>query len=142
MFNPYFIINKQQDSTTQTNHFIQLKSTIASNSYKYKDDNLAIDKYYTLMYLDTVKTRDSSHVIKMLNEINYSAVTTNSNFAFSIGYKNEINRVWQKTDSLFYNHIANADIAYRKTFAATDSLKTNGKDLESYLNFQYVQKHS
>ena len=138
MFNPYFRINKQQDSTTQTNHFIQLKSTIASNSYKYKDDNLAIDKYYTLMYLDTVKTRDSSHVIKMLNEINYSAVTTNSNFAFSIGYKNEINRVWQKTDSLFYNHIANADIAYRKTFAATDSLKTNGKDLESYLNFQYV----
>jgi len=138
MFNPYLRLNKKQDSTTRLNHFIQLKSTAASNIYKYKDDNLAIDKYYTIMYLDTVKTRDSTHAVKILNEINYTAVTTNSNFALSTGYKNELNQVWQKTDSLFYNHIANVDLAYRKSIDAKDSLKTNSKQLETYFNLQYV----
>ncbi|MDO9000796.1 MAG: putative porin [Bacteroidota bacterium] len=138
MFNPFIKLNKGQDSTTKLNHFIQSKSTFASNIYKYNDDNIAIDKYYTIMYLDTAKTRDSSHVLKILNEINYSAITTNSNFAISVGYKNEINHVWQKADSLFFNHIATADIAYRKSIRGTDSLNTNGKEIESFFNFQYV----
>ncbi|MEI8137586.1 MAG: putative porin, partial [Bacteroidota bacterium] len=138
MFNPYVRLNKKQDSTTRLNQFIQLKSMVSSNTYKYKSDNDNIDKYYTITYLDTTKTRDSSRVIKIINEINYSAITTNSNFAVSFGYKNELNQVWQKADSLFYNHIANAEMVYRKSIKPTDSLKTNGKEIETYFNFQYI----
>jgi hypothetical protein len=138
MINPYFKLNKANDSSTKLNHFFQLKSTFSSNTYKYKDDNLATDKYYTVMYLDTAKTRDSSHVMKIQNEISYSAITTNSNFAISVGYKNEINKVYQNADSLFLNHIASADMVFRRSVAATDSLKTNGKEIESFFNVQYV----
>jgi hypothetical protein len=140
MFNPYFRLNKQRDSTTRSNQYLQLKSSVAANTYKYKSDNDSLDNYYTITYLDTSKTRDSSRVIKIINEINYSAITTNSNFAISFGYKNEFDQVWQKADSLFYNHIANADLSYKRSIAATDSLKTNGKELETYFNFQYIFK--
>ena len=103
MFNPYVRLNKKHDSTTASDHYLQIKSIASSNIYSYKSDNDTIDKYYTLAYLDTVKTRDSSRVIKIINEVNYSAITTNSNFAVSFGYKNEINQVWQKADRIqFY----------------------------------------
>ncbi|MBA2613868.1 MAG: hypothetical protein H0U95_18035 [Bacteroidetes bacterium] len=138
MFNPYYKLNKGQDSTTKMNHFFQLKSTFASNSYKYTDENIASDKYYTIMYLDTARTHDSSHVRKFINEISYAAVSTNSNFALSVGYKNEINQVWQKADSLFYNHIATADLVFRKQFTAGQRAIPDQRSLQTHFNFQYI----
>lgn len=138
MFNPYFKLNKARDSSVKLNHFIQLKSSFAGSSYEYTDDNIATDKYYIIMYLDTLKTRDSSHVRKITNEISYAAVTTNSNFALSFGYKNEINQVWQKADSLFYNHIATADLVFRKQFANDERAVKDQRSLQSHFNFQYV----
>lgn len=136
MFNPYFKLNKLADSSSKINYFIQLKSTFTSVIYKYTDDNIRTDNYYTIIYLDTAKTRDSSNVKKITNEINYAAITTNSTFAFSIGYKNEINQVWQKADSLFYNHIANADLIYNTSFKTKDS--ANNIDFKTHFNFQYI----
>ncbi len=135
--NPYFKLNKSSDSN-KVNHFIQLKSSIITNALKYTDENISSDKFYTLMYLDTVRTHDSTHVKKLINEINYAAVTTNSNFALSFGYKNEINQVWQLADSLFHNHIATADLAFRKAFTNNDSSGIKQKEFKTHFNFQYI----
>ncbi|MEO6303312.1 MAG: putative porin [Bacteroidia bacterium] len=139
MFNPYLKLNKGNDSS-RINHFIQVKSTFASNAYKYTDDNIATDKYYTIIYLDTARTHDSTHVRKFINEISYAAVTTNSNFALSFGYKNEINQVWQKADSVFSNNIVTADLVFRKTLTPEEAQveARNKKDIQSHFNFQYI----
>ncbi len=139
MFNPYFLLNKK-DSSTKVNHFIQFKSAFASNSYQYKDENIASDNYYIITYLDTLRTNDSAHVRKFNNEINYAAVTTNSNFAFSAGYKNEINQVWQKADSVFLNHIATADLTFKKVLTREENqvAKDHQKEIQTHFNFQYI----
>lgn len=138
MFNPWLRLNATSDSSTKLNHYLDVKARFNQNTYRYKDAGIATDKYYTLFYLDTAKTNDSSRVTQFINELNYSLLSTNGNFGFSAGYKNEINRVWQKADSFFVNHIANADLVYHKSIYGNDSAKKMIGFFESKFNLQYV----
>jgi len=136
-FNPWFKLNKNHDSTDGINHYLQLKSKFNFNTYEYKDVNMRNDAFYFIMYHDTVSTFDSSAVMQFINEVDYS-LGSGKNFGISFGYKNEINKVWQKADSLFSNHIINSDVFFRKDFFGNDSIKTLRTHAESKLNAQYV----
>jgi hypothetical protein len=136
MINPYLRLNKKHDSVRYFNHFIQLNSSFSKKSFKYSDENIETDKFYSLMYLDTLRTNDSTNIYTVTNNINYTA--TKSNFCFSIGYKNELNAVWQKADSLFTNHIASTDLFWKIKFKNADSIIKNEKEFTSYLNAQYI----
>jgi len=137
MVNPWIRLNGN-DSTAKIHHYAQLKSTFSNNSYRYKDLGIRTDKFYKLAYLDTARTIDSSHVRKFTNELSYSLLTANNKFGFSFGYKNEINQVWQKIDSVFMNHIAQSDLVYRTIVISKDSSDKREKFFETRFNIQYV----
>ena len=140
MFNPWIKLNRASDSLNKLNNYLQLKSKFAFNTYKYKDANPHADKFYQIIYLDTLKTYDSSRVMQFTNEVNYSLLKSSKNFGASIGYKNEINRVWQKRDSLFFNNIVCGDIVFKKNITNKDSLKSLKSQIENRFNLQYVVK--
>lgn len=137
MINPWIRLNKN-DSATKLNHYLQLKSRFSNNSYSYKDMNDSIDKFYDGYYLDSVKTVDSSHVRSFVNEISYSFLTADDKTGFSAGYKNEINKVWQHTDSFFVNHILQADLFHRTHILSKDTADKREKFFETHLNGQYA----
>ncbi len=142
MINPWLRLNRSGDSTQSTNHYLQLKSAFSTNSYRYKDVGIPTDHFYKHIYLDTVKTIDSTHVKKLTNELAYSLVTKNDKLGFSIGYKNELNQVWQHGDSVFMNHIAQSDLVFRNSWMKKDSLKPKDRSFETRFNLQYVVEGS
>ena len=138
MFNPWFKLNKAPDSVANYNHYLQLKTKFNFNTYKYKDDNSGIDNYYNLFYLDTAKTLDSTRIFQFINEVNYSVLKSNKNVGASAGYRNEINKVWQKADSLFYNHLLTGDFVIKKTFKPTDTTNTSPPSIQAHFNGTYI----
>jgi hypothetical protein len=136
MLNPWLRLNKGGDSLHGLDHFLQLKSRAAFNMYKYRDANVYSDNYYKLFYLDTAFTNDSVNLRQFTNELNYALQSRDGAFAFSAGYKQEINSLWQKNADLFYNHILGSDVVYRRPLPSADSLKA--PNLESGFNLQYV----
>lgn len=138
MFNPWLRLNKMSDSLTKMDHFLQLKSKASFNSYKYKDPNLQSDNYYNLFYLDTALTLDSSNFRQFSNEISYTLKSKKNDFGLSMAYKNEINKVWQKKDSLFYNHILQSEVFYLKDFLSKDSLHSVNYTFDTRLSAQYI----
>jgi len=140
MLNPWIKLNKAPDSLNKLNSYIQVKSKFAFNSYVYKDSYPLADGFYNLMYHDTVNTYDSSRVMQVSNEINYSVLKGDKSIGASVGYRNEINRVWQKRDSLFLNDIITGDIFYRKQFVSPDSGKNFTAQFENKFNAQYIIK--
>lgn len=136
MVNPWIRLNK--NDSAGADHYIQLKSKFATNSYRYTDFSIYSDGFYSKIYLDTVKTVDSSRVRKFSNEIAWSVLSRNNRLGASIGYVNEINQVWQKIDSVFLNHIVRADLVYRKPFVMKDTLVKTKQSFETRLNVQYI----
>ena len=136
--NPWLRINRILDTTNGYNHFLQLKSKGSINIYKYKDTKIFSDKYYDLIYLDTTSTRDSSNVKQFSNEIDYTLLRSDNKLGWSVGYKNEITRVWQHTNDLLYNNLFVSDLTYRSHLNNKDTLPKGATNLETHLNFQYV----
>ncbi len=137
MFNPWLKLNKAADSLNELNSFLQLRSKFVFNTYKYKDANVRTDKIYPI-FLDTLKTYDSSRVMQFVNEVNYSLLKPDQNFGASFGYKNEINKVWQKKDSLFLNHIICADLIIKKELTKKDSANHSTSLFENRSNAQFI----
>ncbi len=135
MVNPWWRLNKIKDSVSGLNHFLQFKLAYVNNLYLYTDEGMANDNFYERIYLDTVRTSDSTRIKQFVNEINYSVQSANKRLAFSGGYKNEINLLWQKSDSTFMNHIAQGDFAYAN-FNRNDTAIQSG--FETKANVQYV----
>lgn len=138
VFNPWFKLNKLADSLSSFNHYLQVKTKLHFNSYKYKDDKSGSDNFYNLFYLDTVKTYDSTRVFQLINDVNYTILKANSNFGLSFGYRNETNKVLQKADSLFYNDMITTDFVFRKLIQTKDTSNKNSSKLESYFNAAYI----
>jgi hypothetical protein len=138
MFNPWFKLNKTADSLSAFNHYIQIKEKFNFNSYNYKDDKSGTDNYYNLFYLDTSKTFDSTRVLQLISDVNYSLLKPNLNFGASLGYRNETNKVWQYHDSLFYNNLVTAEFVYRKSFQPQDTSTKNISKLEATINATYI----
>lgn len=138
MVNPWFRLNRRTDSLSGADHYMHLKSTASFDTYRYRDSRIKEDNYYKLFYLDTLSTKDSSNVRQLSNELGYSLVLPDERFVFSVGYKNEINRVWQKADSVFLNHIVSTDFIYRTNTKLSDTIGKAGRGLELSLNAQYI----
>lgn len=138
MINPWLRINKH-DSATKLDHFVQLKSKFSANSYRYIDTfYVGQDRFYQAGYQDTINTHDSVNVKKFMNELSYSLLSTDQKLGFSVGYRNEVNRVWQFTDSVFMNHILQSDFVFRTPLISKDSLDKTKRYFESRLNAQYI----
>lgn len=138
MLNPWIKLHKLNDTLNLTEHYLQLKSSLSFSSFKYKDANIYKDKFYNKYYLDSFLTYDSSSVKQFMNALNYTIKFKKNKTSLSFDYKNEINQIWQKKDSLIYNNILQFDFFSIKEWNANDSLNLLKYSLESKLNIQYI----
>lgn len=106
--NPWFRLNKNEDSSTVFSHFVDYQFNYSGNYTKYTDATSGSDGYYNVFYLDTVATKDSTHWRTISNALNYTLKFNPINAKLKLGYKNEINQVYQYLDSSFSNHFVNA----------------------------------
>lgn len=107
-FNPWFRLNKIEDSSTVLSHFIDYNINYSGNFSKYIDNGDTIDKFYNISYLDTVATLDSTHWRTITNGLNYTLKINPLDAKLQLGFKNEINQVYQHMDSAFMNNSVNA----------------------------------
>lgn len=135
MINPWFRLNKGGDSVAK--HFLQFKTSAGFDILKFKD--AAINRSnYLIFYFDTLKTRDSIAYLTLHNTTSYDFISKNNNLKFSIGYKNEINKVYQLQDSLFFNDIVEVRVSNSKAVFTNDSLKFKKIYLENNFYGGYV----
>lgn len=141
MFNPWLKLTKGRDSSGSADHFLSLKSTYSSHKYRYKDQGVADDNYYDTFWYDTLYTNDSAHVKKFSNTLEY-CIRQNENFGSSLGFRNEYNSVWQKSDTSyrdeFFNQVIQAALNFRKDLEVTDSLAASQTCLETSADAQYI----
>lgn len=135
VLNPWFRLDRQPDSLLKAKHFIQLRSTYAGNAYRFKDLNIHNENFYRYSYYDSLSTKDSSHVMQLLNEALYTVKGGSGKYGLAAGYRNEINKVWQKSDSLFMNHLVTADLQFGNSYN-TDSLLN--RRYNNRFNAQYI----
>jgi hypothetical protein len=137
MLNPWLRLNKT-DTLRRFHHYLQLKSKFSVNSYRYRDERMIADGFYTAVYLDTLRTLDSVRVMQVSNALAYSITDKAEKFSFSAGYKNEINQLWQRIDTVFMNHSVQSDVAYRSPVGKADTLGKSKRFFETHLNVQYI----
>jgi hypothetical protein len=106
--NPWLRLNKTEDSSTVLSHFVDYQFNYSGNFSKYIDLNSASEGFYNVFYLDTASTLDSSHWRAIGNNVNYTLKFNPINAKLKVGYKNEINQVYQYLDSTFINNSVNA----------------------------------
>ena len=108
-FNPWYRLNKKEDSSTILSHHLNYELEYQSNFSKYLDNGISIDKYYKLYYLDTLQTKDSSHWRSLSNAINYVLEIKPIHSKLQLGIKNEYNQTYQHGfDSIIKNNSMNA----------------------------------
>ncbi len=122
--NPWFRINKTEDSSTVFSHFIDYTFNYSGNYTKYTDAGIANDNYYRVFYLDTAATYDSTHWRSISNTGKYTLKINPLNTRIQIGVKNEYNQVHQHRDSIFVNNSVNAGVFYN-TGSFNGFLKAN-----------------
>jgi len=137
MFNPWFRLNNKKDSQPEVLHLLSLKSKYTSHKYRYKDQGVADDNFYELFYFDSLITNDSSHIKKFSNAIEYTMKSKNG-FGANLGFRNEYNSVWQKTDSTFFNQSFLSAVQFSKELSHQDSLAEFKKHLESKIELEYL----
>ncbi len=137
MFNPWIKLNARRDSHPEVLHLLSIKSFYASHKYRYKDQGVADDLYYSSFYLDSLYTNDSAHVKKFSNAIEYNLLSK-SGFGLNVGTRNESNRVWQKSDSVFYNQTLLGGMQFQKYLKSGDSLSQFKQHLSGRVDFEYV----
>lgn len=125
-FNPWFRLNKTEDSSKMFSHYVDYQFDYSGNYTKYTDDQLATDTFYHVFYIDEIITKDSTHWRTISNSTNYTLKINPIQSKFKIGYKNEYNQVHQYFDSTFTNDIVNA------------GLYTSTKNNISYIKANYI----
>jgi hypothetical protein len=102
--NPWFRINKREDSSTVLSHFIDYQFNYSGNYSKYTDDGVATDSVYNVFYIDPYATKDSTHWRTISNSLNYTLKLNPINAKLRVGYRHELNQIEQYLDSTFINH--------------------------------------
>lgn len=125
---PYFLLNAGR-SNPKALHYLQMSAGADMQSIKYLDAKSASDGFYNTFNYDTLRTRDSSNVKQFTNDISYVLKGKNNGFGFSLGYKNEQIRTWQKNTSYFDNGIVHAEAMLNKVLKQSDSNSTNNSTL-------------
>jgi hypothetical protein len=132
--NPYFLLNKRDSSSTQPYLYLQLKSSYTFNRYKYKDLNSGGNPFYSIFYLDTLTTNDSTRFRQYMNEMYFTFQNAAKTKGVSLGYTNELNLVWQKNDSTITNHHIKANAHFEKSFLQKDSISQ--KQIQLFSNLE------
>jgi len=138
MINPWLRLSAPADSINGVTHLLQLKSKGSISSYKYKDLNINTDDYYSSNFLDTLKTLDSSNVRQLSNELSYSLRGGKNVVNFSVGYKNEITRIWQHNENMFVNHLLVSEFIIKSPEKIKDSSQHNENSFVSRFDVQYA----
>ncbi|MBL7934417.1 MAG: hypothetical protein JNM51_01260 [Bacteroidia bacterium] len=113
-FNPWFRLNKTEDSSTVLSHVIDYQLNYSGSFTKYTDLNIASEGFYKVFYLDTVSTKDSTHWRTINNGLNYTLKINPIHAKLKLGIKNELNQVYQYLDSSFINNSVNAGLYVSK----------------------------
>lgn len=144
--NPWFRLNKTEDSSKLFSHFIDYQFNYSGTFTKYVDPNSGSEGFYNVFYLDTIATKDSAHWRSISNGLNYTFKINPINAKLRIGYKNEINQVYQYLDSSFINNSVNAglyisDKSYT-SFAKVNYILSgpNATDYSMDINNRYFKK--
>jgi hypothetical protein len=104
-FNPWFRLNKKEDSSTVFSHYINYEIEYRGNYSKYLDDGISTDNYYNVFYFDTLKTNDSSHWRNFSNAVNYVLDIKPIHSKLQVGFRNEFNQTYQHGfDSVIKNN--------------------------------------
>jgi hypothetical protein len=135
MFNPWLRLFAKKDSSSPFQHFLQVKSQIDFNAYKYKDLNMRSDGFYGRIHFDSLKTIDSSNFRQFSNIFAYSVKRKDNRLAFSIGLKSELDYVWQKQTHHYLNQSVLGDLVLRSKNPADSTVNTG---LESAFSFCYI----
>lgn len=135
MINPWLRLNRRPDSLPGVDHFVELKSTLSFQLYRYRDPNSVSENYYQQFLLDTAGTSDSSRVRQWRNAVQYVVAGPAGKYRFSAGYANEISNIWQEHDSLLLNHLAQAGLVVRRKLTSNQAQPDH---LEMELQGQYV----
>lgn len=125
-FNPWFRLNKKEDSSTVLSHYVDYQFDYSGNYTKYTDDKLSTDTFYHVFYIDEFITKDSTHWRSFSNGMNYILKINPIHTKLKLGYKNEYNQVHQYFDSTFTNNIVNV------------GLFTSEKNNISYIKANYI----
>lgn len=111
-FNPWFRLNKTDDSSTVLSHYVDYQLHYSGNYTKYTDTKSGSGNFYNVYYLDTVASKDSTHWRTISNGLNYILKISPINTKIKFGYKNEVNQTYQHSDSLFMNHFVDAGVYF------------------------------
>ena len=123
-FNPWVKLNKGNDSG-RVSHYIDYKFNYAGNYYWYQDAGLPYDGFYNTVYLDTVKTSDSTHLRQFTNRVNYTFKLNQIGFGAYAGYSHEYTILHQHFDSTFSHQLVYGSLFYDKLFLNKDSSSIN-----------------
>ena len=102
-FTQFFRLNKNADSTRNFNHYIYHTSTYENNFYQYIEPSIT-KGFYKHFYIDSTKTNDSTHLMKIANEARYVLKQKNEKILFYAGFKNEFTQMHLQTKNRTYNN--------------------------------------
>jgi hypothetical protein len=97
--NPWFRLNKTNDSSTVLLHVVDYKLNYSGNYNKYIDNGLQTDRFYLKDFLDTVRTFDSTHWRTITNSGRYTLNIRPLFTSLQLGIKNEYTQFSQFTDT-------------------------------------------
>lgn len=146
-FNPWFRLNKKEDSSIVFSHYINYEIEYRGNYSKYLDDGISTDKYYNVFYFDTLKTNDSSHWRNFSNALNYVLDIKPIHSKLQVGFRNEFNQTYQHGfDSVIKNNSLQAgfyinDKRYNGFIKASYIVKGgNATDYQIEINNEIIKK--
>jgi hypothetical protein len=146
-FNPWFRLNKKEDSSTVFSHYINYEIEYRGNYSKYLDDGISTDNYYNVFYFDTLKTNDSSHWRNFSNAVNYVLTIKPIHSKLQVGFRNEFNQTHQHGfDSVIKNNSLQAgfyinDKSYNGFIKASYIVNGgNATDYQIEINNEIIKK--
>jgi hypothetical protein len=98
------IRNFSTDSTTRNKWFLGLKISLNKESYQYIHDNPRLAGFYSLYYLDTLKTNDSIAHVEFSFGPSFKIIHKNWSHQFYYNYA--FGKIHQFSDSLYQNGFA------------------------------------
>lgn len=123
-----------------------ISSGIVAHQFIYQyQDNLPLSGFYPFIFLDTLKTNDSLHSLKLNLPISYSV--RYKKIYVQLEYNYEWNKIYLFSDTLIQNHHARLKI--ERNFNLFDKIKTKigieiqyilyGTQKDNYLGNLYIQ---
>jgi hypothetical protein len=97
--NPWFRLNKAEDSSTVFSQVLDYKLNYSGNYNKYIDNGLQKDRFYLHDYLDSVRTFDSTHWRTITNSGRYTLNIKPLFTSLQLGVKNEYTQLSQSSDT-------------------------------------------